>query len=120
MSVMSNPGPAFGVLADRTRLRIVEHLRSGERSVGTLVDSLSVSQPGISRHLRILHNSGFVRVRADGQKRFYSLRRQPFRELDDWVHGYRDLVEARFNRLEKLVEAENIDSRSARQSEQRT
>ena len=116
---MSNPGPAFGILADRTRLRIVESLRTGEQSVGTLVDSLSVSQPGVSHHLRVLHNAGFVRVRAEGQKRFYSLRRQPFRELDDWVHDYRDLVEARFDRLEKLVEAEAFDSRSALHSGRR-
>ena len=117
---MSNPSPAFGILADRTRLRIVEHLRSGERSVGTLVNSLSVSQPGVSRHLRILHNAGFVRVRAEGQKRLYSLRRQPFRELDEWVHDYRDLVEARLDRLEKLVEGEAPDSHSAPRSARRT
>jgi DNA-binding transcriptional ArsR family regulator len=117
---MPDPDQSFGILADHTRFRIVECLRSGERSVGTLVDTLSVSQPGVSRHLRILHRAGFVHVRADGQKRFYSLRRQPFRVLDDWVHDYRDLVEARFDRLEKLVEADVEDSRSSVRPARRT
>lgn len=117
---MPNSGPAFGILADRTRLRIVERLRAGERSVGALVNTLSVSQPGVSHHLRILHKAGFVQVRAEGQKRLYSLRRQPFRELDDWVHSYRDLVEVRLDRLEKLVEAQASDPRSAPRSMRRT
>ncbi|MGI0139660.1 MAG: ArsR/SmtB family transcription factor [Thermoplasmata archaeon] len=116
---MRLPSANFGILADPTRLRIVERLRAGERSVGSLVTSLSVCQPGVSRHLRILHNAGFVRVRAEGQRRLYSLRREPFRELDAWVHEYRDLVEARLDRLEKLVEAESSDSRSALHSMRR-
>jgi len=88
--------------------------------VGTLVNLLSVSQPGVSRHLRILHKSGFVRVRAEGQKRFYSLRPQPFRELDDWVHHCRELVEARLARLEKLLEEDTDGSHSALHSDRRT
>jgi DNA-binding transcriptional ArsR family regulator len=106
------PGLAFEVLSDPTRLRIVEQLRGGERSVGTLVSTLSVCQPGISRHLRILHDRGFVRVRADGQRRLYSLRPQPFRDIDRWMNDYRDLVEDRLDRLEKLVESDRSESRS--------
>ena len=102
---VSTPRLAFQVLSDPTRLRIVEQLRSGERSVGSLVDSLTVCQPGISRHLRILHKRGFVRVRADGQRRLYSLRPQPFRDLDRWIDDYRDLVEQRLDRLEQLVDS---------------
>lgn len=117
---MPSPALTFGVLADSTRLRIVDRLRSGERTVGALASSLSVCQPGVSHHLRILHDAGFVRVRAEGQKRFYSLRRQPFRDLDDWVHEYRDLVEARLDRLETLVEAEASGSHSAFRSARRT
>jgi len=116
---MATPTPAFEVLSDPTRLRIVEELRGGERSVGTLVSRLAVCQPGVSRHLRILHDRGFVRVRADGQRRLYSLRPQPFREFDRWIHDYRDLVEERLDRLERLVESEHSESRSSRRESRR-
>lgn len=82
--------------------------------MGALVSSLSVCQPGISRHLRILHDRGFVQVRAEGQRRFYSLRPQPFRDLDRWIHDYQDLVEARLDRLERLVESEPSELRSSK------
>ncbi|HEY6238593.1 MAG TPA: ArsR family transcriptional regulator, partial [Thermoplasmata archaeon] len=61
-----------------------------------------------------LHDRGFVRVRAEGQKRLYSLRTQPFRDLDRWIHDYRDLVEQRFDGLERLVASERSESRSSR------
>ena len=101
---MESPAGAFEVLAEPTRLRILEQLRPGERSVGSLVSTLGVCQPGVSRHLRILLDAGFVGVRAVGQKRLYSLRRQPFQKLDDWLQDYRGLVEARLNRLAALVD----------------
>lgn len=116
---MSNPGLAFEVLSDPTRFRIVEQLRRGERSVGTLVSTLSVCQPGISRHLRILHDRGFVRVRAEGQRRLYSLRPQPFRDIDNWIHDYRDLVEDRLDRLEQLVESDRSESHSPKRERRR-
>jgi DNA-binding transcriptional ArsR family regulator len=119
VSVVPTPGLAFEVLSDRTRLRIVEQLRGGERSVGALVSTLSVCQPGISRHLRILHDRGFVRVRADGQRRLYSLRPQPFRDLDRWMDDYRDLVEDRLDRLERLVEADRPESHSPKRESRR-
>jgi len=109
-------GLAFEVLSDSTRLRIVEELRGGERSVGSLVSTLAVCQPGISRHLRILHDHGFVRVRADGQRRFYSLRPKPFRDLERWAHDYRDLVEGRLDRLEELVASAGADSHSSKRT----
>jgi DNA-binding transcriptional ArsR family regulator len=118
-SLVPTPGLAFEVLSDRTRLRIVEQLRGGERSVGALVSTLSVCQPGISRHLRILHDRGFVRVRADGQRRLYSLRPQPFREIDRWMDDYRDLVEDRLDRLEQLVESGRSESRSPKREPRR-
>jgi DNA-binding transcriptional ArsR family regulator len=116
---VSTPALAFEVLSDPTRLRIVEQLRGGERSVGTLVSTLAVCQPGISRHLRILHDRGFVRVRADGQRRLYSLRPQPFRDLDRWMDDYRDLIEGRLDRLEELLESEPSASRSSRREPRR-
>jgi DNA-binding transcriptional ArsR family regulator len=92
----------FQTLADPMRLRIVETLRDGELAVNDLVDKFDIHQSGVSRHLRILHQAGFVRVRPEGQKRLYSLRPQPFRELDEWIANYRNFWEAR---LDKFAEA---------------
>jgi len=116
---MATPGVAFEVLSDPTRLRIVEELRGGERSVGALVSALAVCQPGVSRHLRILHERGFVRVRAEGQRRLYSLRPQPFRDLDRWMDDYRELIEGRLDRLGELLESEPPESRSSRREPRR-
>lgn len=117
--IVSRTALAFEVLAEPNRRRIVEQLRPGERSVSALVSALGICQPGVSRHLRILHRAGFVRVRADGQRRFYSLRREPFRDLDAWIHDYRDLIETRLDRLESLIESERVESNSARRSTRR-
>jgi DNA-binding transcriptional ArsR family regulator len=92
-------------LADPTRLLIVEALLArGEQPVGDLVAAASIHQSGVSRHLRILQESGFVRVRPDGAQRLYSLRPEPFRELDDWVSRYRRLWEARLDRFASALE----------------
>lgn len=95
---------AFEALADPTRRRIVEALRLGERPVGELVDLAGVHQSGVSRHLRILLESGFVSMRPDGQRRLYALRPEPFRELDAWLAGYRRLWEARLDRFGDALE----------------
>lgn len=89
----------FQTLADPTRRHIVEVLRGGEQAVNDIVDAVDIDQSGVSRHLRILHESGFVHVRPDGSRRVYSLRPEPFRELDAWVTGYRSLWEARLDRF---------------------
>jgi DNA-binding transcriptional ArsR family regulator len=90
---------AFQVLADPVRLHIVDVLRTGEQSVNDLVDTVDIDQSGVSRHLRILHERGFVDVRADGQRRLYSLRPEPFHELDAWISGYRSLWTKRLDRF---------------------
>ena len=86
------------------RLRIVETLRHGEHAVGDLVDKVEIQQSGVSRHLRILQEAGFVRVRPEGQKRLYSLRPEPFRELDAWISGYRKFWEARLDKFAEALE----------------
>jgi DNA-binding transcriptional ArsR family regulator len=95
---------AFQTLADPTRRRIVEALRSGERQVNDIVEQAGVHQSGVSRHLRILHEAGFVSMRPDGQRRLYSLRPEPFRELDGWLKNYRRLWESRLDRLGGALE----------------
>ena len=96
---MDMPPEAFEILADPTRRRIVEALRAGERPVNDIVERAGVHQSGVSRHLRILHDAGFVAVRPDGQRRLYRLRPEPFRELDAWLARYRDLWEDRLDRF---------------------
>jgi DNA-binding transcriptional ArsR family regulator len=89
----------FQTLADPTRRLIVEVLRGGEQQVGDVVEKAGIHQSGVSRHLRILHESGFVSVRPDGQRRLYSLNAEPFQELDAWLSAYRGLWEARMDRF---------------------
>jgi DNA-binding transcriptional ArsR family regulator len=108
----------FETLADPTRRRIVEALRSGERQVGEIVDMAGIHQSGVSRHLRILHESGFVSVRPDGQFRLYALRPEPFRELDAWLAGYRRMWEARLERFGAALE-ERSQHRGAAKKERR-
>ena len=87
----------FQTLADPSRLQIVEALLGGECPVNDLVARLDIHQSGVSRHLRILEEAGFVRVRPDGPRRLYSLRPEPFQELDAWVTRYRALWVARLD-----------------------
>ena len=84
----------FQTLADPTRRLIVEALRSGERQVNDIVEGAGIHQSGVSRHLRILHEAGFVSMRPEGQRRLYSLRAEPFREHDKWLAQYRSLWES--------------------------
>jgi len=95
---------AFQTLADPTRRRIVEALRGGEQAVNDIVERVDIHQSGVSRHLGILQEAGFVQVRPDGAKRFYSLRPEPFHELEAWVASYRTLWEARLDRFAEALE----------------
>jgi DNA-binding transcriptional ArsR family regulator len=95
---------AFQTLADPTRRQIVETLRAGELQVGDIVERLAIHQSGVSRHLHILLDAGFVQVRPDGQHRLYSLRQEPFRELEAWLASYREVWEARLDRFGAALE----------------
>lgn len=98
------PEDVFEILADPTRRRIVEALRSGERSVGELVDQVDIGQPGVSRQLAILHDAGWVRVRPDGRRRLYSLEPKPLRQLEEWVKSYTQVMQESFGRLDGHLE----------------
>jgi DNA-binding transcriptional ArsR family regulator len=95
---------AFQALVDPTRRSIVEAPRNGERQVNGIKEQAGIHQSGVSSHLRILHEAGFVAMRPDGQRRLYCLRPAPFRELDEWLAHYRNLWEARLDRLEGALE----------------
>jgi DNA-binding transcriptional ArsR family regulator len=94
----------FETLADPTRRRIVEALRAGEQQVNDIVRQAGIHQSGVSRHLRILHDSGFVSVQPKGQRRLYALRPEPFRELEAWLAGYQRLWEVRLDRFGTALE----------------
>src|SRR5437870_5825204 len=95
---------AFQTLADPTRRRIVEALRGGEQAVNDIVERVDIHQSGVSRHLGILQEAGFVQVRPEGAKRFYSLRPKPFHELEAWVASYRSVWEARLDSFAQALE----------------
>ena len=94
----------FEILADPTRRRLVEAMRSGERAVNDLVIDVGISQPGVSKQLALLHEAGFVNVRPEGRKRYYSLRPAPFREAEEWVRSVREALEERYQRLDAHLE----------------
>ena len=94
----------FAILADPTRRLLVEILHDGERSVGDLVAAVDIEQPGVSRHLRILHRAGLVTVRPSAQKRLYSLTPDALSGLEAWVRHYAREQGARLERLADLVE----------------
>jgi DNA-binding transcriptional ArsR family regulator len=102
----------FQALADPTRRRIVETLLAGEQQVADVVAKAGIHQSGVSRHLRLLHESGFVSMRPDGQRRFYALRPAPFQELDGWLAPYRELWGARLDRFGAALEEKSARRRA--------
>lgn len=108
---------AFGTLSDPTRRLIVAALRNGERQVSDIVRQAGIHQSGVSRHLRILHESGFVTMRPDGQRRLYALRPDPFRELEAWLGEFRQLWEIRLDRFGVALEERRKDGEAVREEQ---
>jgi DNA-binding transcriptional ArsR family regulator len=95
----------FEVLAEPNRRRILELLRVAERPVGELVEAIGVSQPAVSKHLRVLRAAGLVEVRPEAQRRIYRVRTDPLRALEDWLQPYRKLWESRLDDLERHLDS---------------
>ncbi len=91
---------ALQVLAEPRRLAILDLLRDGERPVGDLVEQLRLSQPAVSKHLRVLKDAGLVEARPDAQRRLYRIRPEPLAELDQWLALYRHFWTTHLDRLE--------------------
>lgn len=91
-------------LAEPHRQAILDLLRGGEQPVGALVEELALSQPAVSKHLRVLREAGLVEARTDAQRRMYRIQARPLAELDAWLAGYRELWETRLDRLEDHLE----------------
>jgi DNA-binding transcriptional ArsR family regulator len=89
----------FEVLTDANRRRILDLLRERERAVGELVEELGISQPGVSKHLRVLREAALVEARVDAQRRLYGLRPEPLAEVDSWLAPYRALWSERLDAL---------------------
>jgi DNA-binding transcriptional ArsR family regulator len=94
----------FEVLAEPNRRRILDLLQTSERPVGDLVERLDLSQPAVSKHLRILREAGLVDVRADAQRRLYRVRPEPLRALDEWLAPYRRMWAASLDDLERHLD----------------
>lgn len=94
----------FEVLAEPNRRRILDLLQASESPVGDLVERLELSQPAVSKHLRILREAGLVEVRADAQRRLYRVRPEPLRALDEWLAPYRRMWAASLDDLEQHLD----------------
>ena len=94
----------FAVLAEPNRRRILDELRQGERSVGELVDRLALSQPAVSKHLRVLKDANLVTSRVDAQRRRYRLRPAPLTEVDEWLAPYRRFWADHLDALEAYLD----------------
>lgn len=92
------------VIAEPQRRRILDALLEGERVVGDLVDELELTQPNVSKHLRVLREAGLVDVRPDGRRRVYCLRPEPLQELDAWLAPYRAAWAKRLDALERHLD----------------
>jgi len=103
--MLTGMATTFEVLAEPTRRRILDLLLERSRPVGELVALLGLSQPGVSKHLRVLREGGFVDVRQDAQRRFYELRPAPLAEVDAWLAPYRRLWAGRLDALERHLDA---------------
>src|SRR5262245_26599226 len=101
------------VLAETSRRRLLDALLGGEQAVHALVERVALSQPAVSKHLRVLRDAGLVAVRPDGQRRLYRIRPEPLIELDEWLEPYRHMWRTSLDKLEAhLSEAEPRKERS--------
>jgi DNA-binding transcriptional ArsR family regulator len=94
----------FDVLAEPSRRKILDLLRRDELPVGDLVDATSLSQPAVSKHLRILREAGLVESRNDAQRRIYRVRPEPLQVIDEWLAPYREMWGSSLNALERHLE----------------
>ncbi len=99
----------FGALADRTRRAIVARLADGQVSVGDLVSQFAMSQPAISKHLKVLENAGLVSRTRQGTARLSRLEPEPLETVSAWVDTYREFWEQGFDRLDDLLRRQTDD-----------
>ena len=109
----STTSDVFNAVAEVRRREILDALMAGEKAVGAIVDDLSMSQPQVSKHLRVLSEVGLVSCRAEGRRRLYRLEPARLRPLHEWLAKYEQAWNARLDRVEDyLQELQNKESRS--------
>ena len=113
-------GATFEVMAEPNRRLILDLLRQCERTVGELVSALEVSQPAVSKHLRVLRAAGLVESRTDAQRRFYRVHPQPLREMDAWLEPYRQMWTTSLDALERRLDATDRPTAKGGKREGRT
>ncbi|MEV6969883.1 metalloregulator ArsR/SmtB family transcription factor [Hamadaea sp. NPDC051192] len=100
---------AFAVLAEPTRRRILDELRQAPRTVGDLVGTLAISQPSVSKHLRVLRDAGFVTSQVAAQSRVYRVEPAPLRTVDEWLAPYRELWPRHLDALERHLDRKALE-----------
>jgi DNA-binding transcriptional ArsR family regulator len=96
------------VIAEPSRRRILDALTGGEQPVQALVERLEMSQPAVSKHLRVLRDAGLVEVRAEGQRRIYRVCPEPLMELDRWLEPYRQMWRQSLDRLAEHLDRDEV------------
>jgi DNA-binding transcriptional ArsR family regulator len=104
----------FAILAEESRRQILDLLVQEERPVGDLVTLLPLSQPAVSKHLRVLREAGLVEVRTDAQRRIYSVCTEPLREVDDWLEPYRRQWAGHLDALEQHLDTMDAEGKESR------
>jgi DNA-binding transcriptional ArsR family regulator len=99
----STTSDVFNAIAEAGRREILDVLKTGEKAVGAIVDDLSMSQPQVSKHLRVLSDVGLVRCRADGRNRLYRLVPARLRPLHDWLAQYEQMWNERLDRVDDYL-----------------
>ncbi|HEU4326359.1 MAG TPA: metalloregulator ArsR/SmtB family transcription factor [Roseiflexaceae bacterium] len=101
---MTTAATIFEALAEPHRRQILDLLRGGQRPVSELVEALGISQPAVSKHLRVLKEAGLVVARPEAQRRLYALRPEPLSEIDAWLAPYRRMWSQRLDALERHLD----------------
>ena len=97
----------FEILAEPNRRRVLDLLREREHTVGELVDALDMSQPAVSKQLRVLRDAGLVEARVDAQRRIYRLRAEPLADVDAWLEPYRKFWRDKLAALQRHIASDN-------------
>jgi DNA-binding transcriptional ArsR family regulator len=100
----STTSDVFKAIAETHRREILDTLIAGEKAVGTIVDDLSLSQPQVSKHLRVLHEVGLVSSRADGRRRLYRLEPERLEPFQDWLAKYAQAMSDRLDRADEYLQ----------------
>jgi DNA-binding transcriptional ArsR family regulator len=98
---------AFSIIAEPSRRAILNLLASAEQSVGDIEEQLRMSQPSVSKHLRVLREAGFVESRVDAQRRLYRIRHEPLMEVDAWLAPFRRFWSGHVDALERHLDRIN-------------